>query len=113
MPLSDRTVVIVVVETDKELECIELMVVVLVVMKVVPNRKSASLHQSVSCIKKERKKEKRREKREKFFFTILLKLSTSSTINLLIPSIDSSVSNPKSNFLSHVGSSAGSCQTER
>lgn len=45
--------------------------------------------------------------------TILLKVSTSSTINLLMPSALSSFSNPKSNFCWHSGSSAGSCQTAR
>jgi len=39
--------------------------------------------------------------------------STSWTMRALMPSIVSSLSNPKSNRVGHVGSSAGSCHTER
>ena len=38
---------------------------------------------------------------------------TSSMIKCLIPFVESSCSNPKSNGTSHNGSSAGSCQTDR
>jgi hypothetical protein len=38
---------------------------------------------------------------------------TSSIIRCLIPFVESSCSNPKSNGTSHNGSSAGSCQTDR
>jgi len=38
---------------------------------------------------------------------------TSSIIKCLIPFVESSCSNPKSNGTSHNGSSAGSCQTDR
>lgn len=42
-----------------------------------------------------------------------LKDLTSSIIKCLIPFVESSCSNPKSNGTSHNGSSAGSCQTDR
>jgi hypothetical protein len=45
--------------------------------------------------------------------TNCLKDLTSSIIKCLIPFVESSCSNPKSNGTSHNGSSAGSCQTDR